>query len=87
MQARSLLRIIGETPRSRAHLEAFFALMYFAALRPEEARNLRKEQLSLPAPRRDSETGECEFDWDLGEPGRTSMHCGQTPARWARTGR
>jgi integrase len=27
---------------------AFFALMYFAALRPEEAANLRKRDLSLP---------------------------------------
>ncbi|WP_206793185.1 hypothetical protein [Amycolatopsis sp. MtRt-6] len=63
VQARTLLRIIGETPRSGAHLEAFFGLMYFAALRPEEATNLRKEQLALPAPRRDAETGEWEFDW------------------------
>jgi integrase len=63
VQARTLLRMIGETARSGAHLEAFFGLMYFAALRPEEATNLRKEQLALPAPRRDPDTGECEYEW------------------------
>ncbi|QGK71614.1 tyrosine-type recombinase/integrase [Allosaccharopolyspora coralli] len=45
IQARTLLRAVHErTPR----MTAFFALMYFAALRPEEATNLRKRNLSLP---------------------------------------
>lgn len=45
-QARALLKAVeGINPR----LSAFFALMYFAALRPEEATNLRKRNLSLPS--------------------------------------
>ena len=48
-QARTLLAAVRETKRSGPRLVAFFALMYFAALRPEEAANLRKHNLSLPA--------------------------------------
>jgi len=45
VQGRTLLRSVREqTPR----LYAFFAVMYFAALRPEEAVNLRKSNLLLP---------------------------------------
>ncbi|RZQ64205.1 tyrosine-type recombinase/integrase [Amycolatopsis suaedae] len=45
VQGRTLLRAVLElTPR----LYAFFALMYFAALRPEEAVSLRKQNLSIP---------------------------------------
>lgn len=44
-QARQLLQAVGEL---NERLQAFFALMYFAALRPEEAANLRKHNLSLP---------------------------------------
>ncbi|RCW46846.1 phage integrase family protein [Halopolyspora algeriensis] len=45
VQARTLLQAVANrTP----HLTAFFGLMYFAALRPEEATNLRKRNLSLP---------------------------------------
>ncbi|SDP87846.1 Phage integrase family protein [Actinopolyspora xinjiangensis] len=46
VQARSLLRAVGDT---HPQLVAFFALMYFAALRPEEATNLRKQDISLPS--------------------------------------
>ncbi|MFE0027067.1 tyrosine-type recombinase/integrase [Amycolatopsis sp. NPDC059021] len=63
IQARTLLRTIGETPRSGKRLLAFFASMYFAALRPEEATYLGKEHLALPPPRRNPETGEDEYDW------------------------
>lgn len=45
IQARSLLLAVRQTaPR----LYAFFALLYFAAMRPEEAANVRKQNLSLP---------------------------------------
>ncbi len=45
MQARTLLNAVGDdAPR----LVAFFGLMYFAGLRPEEAVNVRKSNLSLP---------------------------------------
>lgn len=48
IQARSVLRSVGELGRSGRRLAALFAVMYFAALRPEEAVNLRKQNLSLP---------------------------------------
>lgn len=48
IQARVLLDAVGETRRSGPRLVAFFALMYFAALRPEEAANVKKHNLSLP---------------------------------------
>lgn len=46
VQVRSLFRVIQ---REHPHLYAFFALLYFAALRPEEAANLREKDLALPA--------------------------------------
>lgn len=46
IQARTLLRAVGDT---RSRLVAFFGLMYFAALRPEEAANIRTRNLALPA--------------------------------------
>lgn len=46
-QARELLAAVGEQAGG-ARLVAFFALMYYAALRPGEAVDLHKEALSLP---------------------------------------
>lgn len=48
IQARTLLAAVRETRRSGPQLVAFFAVMYFAALRPEEAAVLRKHNISLP---------------------------------------
>ncbi|WP_017587642.1 tyrosine-type recombinase/integrase [Nocardiopsis ganjiahuensis] len=72
-QARNLLDNVREygyeeTERRRGmksgpRLVAFFGAMYYAALRPEEAVNLRKHNLSLPAPRTDT-TGATVYDWD-----------------------
>ena len=45
VQARTLLGAVGDVNR---RLVAFFGLMYFAALRPEEAANLGKPNLSIP---------------------------------------
>ncbi|MBP2322397.1 integrase [Kibdelosporangium banguiense] len=45
VQARTLLSAVRDI---HPQLVAFFAVMYFAALRPEEAVNLRKHNLSLP---------------------------------------
>jgi len=47
-QARALLAAVSTTPRSGPVLVAFFAAMYYAALRPEEAANLRLHNLDLP---------------------------------------
>lgn len=48
VQARVLLDAVRQSRRSGPRLVAFFALMYFSALRPEEAANVRKRNLSLP---------------------------------------
>lgn len=49
IQARTLLCAVREARRSGPHLVAFFGLMYFSALRPEEAANVRSHNLTLPA--------------------------------------
>jgi integrase len=48
-QARHLLSTVAVTPRSGKQLMAFFACMYYSALRPEEAVNVRAHWLDLPA--------------------------------------
>lgn len=48
VQARTLLNALSEVQRSGPRLVAMFATMYFGALRPEEATNLRKSNLLLP---------------------------------------
>jgi integrase len=47
-QATALLTAVANTPRSGEHLVAFFAAMYYSALRPEEAVNIRALWLALP---------------------------------------
>lgn len=48
-QARALLEAVHDQAPSGAGLVAFFAVMYYSALRPREALNLRKTNLLLPA--------------------------------------
>ena len=47
-QARRLLDAVREQAPSGPRLVAFFAIIYYAALRPEEAVNLRKDSITLP---------------------------------------
>jgi integrase len=47
-QARQLLAAVEAQGKLGQHLVAFFGLMYYAALRPEEAVCLRTDQLRLP---------------------------------------
>lgn len=47
-QAGRLLAAVGEQGKSGARLVAFFALMYYSALRPGEAANLPESALQLP---------------------------------------
>lgn len=47
-QARALLAAVERQPRSGKRLVAFFAVMYYAALRPEEVVNLRRDHIVLP---------------------------------------
>jgi integrase len=48
VQARVLLNAVGTARRSGPRLVAFFGLIYFSALRPEEAANVGKRNLALP---------------------------------------
>ena len=47
-QARRLLNAVRQQIPSGPRLVAFFAIIYYAALRPEEAVNLRKDNITLP---------------------------------------
>lgn len=49
-QARKLLAAVGEHSDYGRHLVAFFALLYFAALRPGEALDVHANDLELPEP-------------------------------------
>ncbi|MEV4644104.1 tyrosine-type recombinase/integrase [Saccharopolyspora sp. NPDC049357] len=48
VQARTLLHAVRQIKRSGPRLEAFFAVMYFAALRPEEVVALTIDDIDLP---------------------------------------
>lgn len=62
VQARTLLEAVREQQRSGPRMVAFYACLYFAALRPEEAATLSKRHLSLP------DVGWGEFHLDGAEP-------------------
>jgi integrase len=47
-QAEALLNAVGRQGKRGAHLKAFFACLYYAALRPSEAVMLREADLHLP---------------------------------------
>lgn len=63
-QARALLNAVRDQEPSGARLVAFFALMYYAALRPEEAVNLRRQDIALPALVKNEKAGEFEEPLD-----------------------
>jgi len=49
VQARSLIRAVGEDSEAGARLVAYFACIYFAALRPEEVAALHRHNVTLPS--------------------------------------
>ncbi|MGN9786860.1 tyrosine-type recombinase/integrase [Nonomuraea sp. ZG12] len=59
-QAKALLAAVAAQKPSGERLVAFFALMYYAALRPEEVVNLRRDNVTLPPLRKNTETGHME---------------------------
>jgi integrase len=68
-QARRLLKAVrGQVP-SGPRLVAFYAVIYYAGLRPEEAVSLRKDNITLPALVRNDATG----DWE--EPANGWVSC------------
>ncbi|WP_219459948.1 tyrosine-type recombinase/integrase [Nonomuraea rhizosphaerae] len=58
--AKGLLAAVEAQKPSGERLKAFFALMYYAALRPEEAINLRRDNIALPPLIKNPGTGEME---------------------------
>ncbi|MGW3346291.1 tyrosine-type recombinase/integrase [Nonomuraea rubra] len=63
-QAKALLAAVASQKPSGERLVAFFALMYYAALRPEEAINLRRDNITLPPLHKNAETGHMEEQAD-----------------------
>ena len=63
-QARALLDAVRSREPSGPRLVAFFALMYYSALRPEEAISLTRDNVTLPDPVRNRETQEWEESAD-----------------------
>jgi integrase len=61
LQARALLNAVSEQQPSGPRLVAFFALMYYSALRPEEAVNVHADNISLPPTARPDAWGELEL--------------------------
>lgn len=57
-QARALLQAVNSLEPSGPRLVAFFGLMYYSALRPEEVVNVRADDLELPPEGRKKEWGE-----------------------------
>lgn len=72
VQARTLLKAVEALPSSGPRLVAFFAVMYFAGLRPEEAAALSKSHLSLPPAEWNDDTKKWEFA--DGEDGWGELH-------------
>ncbi|MQA62359.1 MAG: hypothetical protein GEU86_12865 [Actinophytocola sp.] len=62
VQARTILLSVKDVKRSGPRLYACYAAMYFAALRPEEAIDLREYHLTLPHPGWNEETEEWVYD-------------------------
>jgi integrase len=59
-QGRRLLAAVHEELPSGPRLVAFFAVIYCAALRPEEAVNLRRDNITLPSLAQNATTGNWE---------------------------
>ena len=68
IQARTLLNAVRDVQRSGARLRACYACSYYAALRPEEAINLRRHNVVLPP--EDDEWGEFHLE-------RAAPHAGR----------
>ncbi|MEV6445699.1 hypothetical protein [Amycolatopsis sp. NPDC051716] len=84
-QARALLAGIGALPRSGPRLEAFFAAMYYAGLRPEEAVSLNKRNVvSLPDPVWSDDDGGYVYGWGTFRLDKAEPHAG---GRWTDSGK
>jgi integrase len=66
-QARALLEAVRAQQPSGPRLVAFFGVLYYSGLRPEEAIGLRRQDIKLPAPVADSSGGQPESGDAWGE--------------------
>lgn len=64
VQARRLFSAVSQQTPSGPRLVAFFAVIYYAALRPEETVNLRADNITLPPLVQNDTTGEWEEPTD-----------------------
>jgi integrase len=85
-QARRLLNAVRQQMPSGPRLAAFFAVIYYAALRPEEAVNLRKENITLPPLVRNDATGQWEEPADDWGELRFCSAATEIGAEWTDTG-
>jgi len=85
-QARQLLSAVGEQAPSGPRLVAFFAVIYYAALRPEEAVNIRRDNFTLPSLVRNPATGEWEEPADNWGELRIGLAATEIGAQWTDTG-
>jgi integrase len=85
-QARRLLEAVrGQLP-SGPRLVAFFAVIYYAALRPEEAAILRRDSITLPPLVRNAATGEWEGPADNWGELRFCLAAPEVGAEWTDSG-
>lgn len=63
VQAAMLIDAVREVGKPGPPLVAFFGAMYYAALRPEEALNLKKDDLAIPPPRWDDASQTEIYEW------------------------
>jgi len=75
-QARRLLTSVRKVPTNGSRLVAFFALMYYAALRPEEALAIRRRNVALPDAAAGARWGELRLE-------KAASHAG---AKWTDSG-
>ena len=85
-QARRLLAAVREQMPSGPRLAAFFAVIYYTALRPEEAVNLGKDNITFPSLVRNNVTREWEEPADDWGELRFCAAATEIGAKWTDTG-
>ena len=85
-QARRLFTAVREQSPSGPRLVAFFAVIYYAGLRPEEAVNLRKDNITLPSLVRNKDTSGWEEPADNWGELRFCSAAPEAGAEWTNDG-
>ena len=82
-QARTLLEAVRARPPSGPRLVTFFAVMYYAGLRPEEAINLSRDNVILPPHGQDDDWGELHIRSATPDAGGEWTDDGESPGATA----